>query len=185
MEVVKASVTMPREEFNGLLKGLLEEIRHRSSLKNGQLRLMISGSIMDRPEFIKAIEDLGVWVVTDDLCMGTRIFWNLVDTSLDPMAGLAQRYLCHPPCARMRPYTLRLNHIIDMVREFKVHGVIYETIKFCDIFGAEKPMIKEDLLTSNIPILELDIEYGGSSAAGQIRTRVEAFIEMLEKGRKG
>lgn len=59
--------------------------------------------------------------------------------------------------------------------------MICETIKFCDIYGYEKPLIKDDLVQDGIPVLELDVQYGGGSAAGQVRTRVEAFVEMLRK----
>lgn len=179
LEMVRAGWTMPREQYLERLKTLREELQDRPPLPPGRARLLISGSLLDQPEFIGAIEALGSWVVTDELCTGTRYFWTDVDEGLDPMEGLARRYLERPPCARMRPYTRRLDHIRQLAREYRVDGVIYETIKFCELYGHDKPMIGEDLEAEGIPVLELDLEYGGGGAGGQVRTRVEAFLEML------
>lgn len=181
LEVVRAGWAMPRGRYIELLEELREELKDRPPLPSGRARLLVSGSLLDRPDFIGAIEALGAWVVSDELCTGTRYFWTLVEEELDPIDGLARRYLERPPCARMRPYTRRLEHIREMVRTFRVDGVLYETIKFCELYGHDKPMIGEDLEAEGIPVLELDLEYGGGGAVGQVRTRVEAFLEMLSR----
>jgi benzoyl-CoA reductase subunit C len=179
LEVINAGMRLPRHQFNMLLEDLLKELEHSSRSLSGGIRLLISGSILDSPEFIHAMEELGALVLTDDLCTGTRYFWDLVDTKHDPLAALASRYLTRAPCSRMRPYRGRLEHLINMVRDFQVDGVVYEVIKFCDLFGFDKAFFRERLSQIGIPFLELDIEYGGGAAIGQIRTRLQAFIEML------
>ena len=164
------------------MERLLPELKNRAPLPKARARLLISGSLLDQTDFIQAIENLGVWVVTDELCTGTRYFWHLVNNHLEPLDALARRYLDRPPCARMRPYTRRVKHILELVKDFGVDGVIYEIIKFCELYGHDKPMVREDLERENIPVLELDLEYGaGGSALGQVKTRVEAFLEMLER----
>jgi benzoyl-CoA reductase/2-hydroxyglutaryl-CoA dehydratase subunit BcrC/BadD/HgdB len=94
------------------------------------------------------------------------------------MEGLARRYIQRIPCARMRPYTGRFNHLVNLAGAFKADGVIYEKIKFCDLYGDDYPMFKAGLEEHGIPHLELEREYGAGSM-GQIRTRIEAFLEML------
>jgi bzd-type benzoyl-CoA reductase N subunit len=178
MEVVQASMRMPRAEFNHYLERLLDALKQRQLPPNGRPRLMVVGSILDRPEFINAIESLGAIVVTDELCTGTRFWWNLTDTEAEPIEALAKRYLNHPPCARMRPFSTRMDFVMGLIKEFKVEGVIYEIIKFCDVYGHDKPIMKQKLEEAGVPVLELDLEYG-MGGIGQIRTRVEAFLEML------
>lgn len=117
-------------------------------------------------------------MVVDELCMGTRYFWDLVDTTVSPLEGLARRYLSLL-CARMRPSEKRFYRIMELVKEFNVDGIIFESIKFCDLYGHEKPLMKKKLEKEGIPVLDIDIEHGGE-ALGQIRTRIQAFIEMLE-----
>ena len=183
MEIIQASMRMPRAEFNSQLERLLAELPQRQVPSNGDRpRLMVVGSILDRPEFINAIESLGAIVVTDELCTGTRFWWNLTDTTLEPIEALAKRYLNHPPCARMRPFSMRMDFVMGLIKEFKVEGVIYEIIKFCDVYGHDKPVMKQKLEDAGIPVLELDLEYG-MGGIGQIRTRVEAFLEMMKVGK--
>lgn len=179
LKVIQASMRMPREDFNEHLERLLDEVSHRRPSTDRRIRLLVAGGMLDSPEFMASVESLGAWVVGDELCAGSRYFWNQVDTSLEPIEALAQGYLNHPPCARMRPFEKRLNFIQEMIREFKADGVISEAIKFCDVYGHDKPLVKEKLETSGIPVLELDLEYGMGSL-GQIRTRVEAFLEMIK-----
>ena len=182
LDIIRASWRMPRSLYNKTLEILLPELKNRAPLPKARARLLISGSLLDQADFIQAIENLGVWVVTDELCTGTRYFWYLVNNHLEPLDALARRYLDRPPCARMRPYTRRVKHILELVKDFGVDGVIYEIIKFCELYGHDKPMVREDLERENIPVLELDLEYGaGGSALGQVKTRVEAFLEMLER----
>ncbi|MBI1987957.1 MAG: 2-hydroxyacyl-CoA dehydratase [Nitrospinae bacterium] len=181
LEVVKAAMRMPRDSYNALLERLLAEL----SAGNGppqppsKIRLMVLGSILNNSHFLQGIEEVGAAVVTDELCTGTRYFWGEVDESLDPMEALARYYLNRPPCARFQPNDRRFEHIFRMIEEFKVHGVISEIVRYCVPYGHDKPFIKERLQQRDLPVLELDLEYG-LGHSGQVRTRVEAFIEMLK-----
>ena len=179
LEVVKAAMRIPREQYNKILERLVNELEHTDRQINKRVRLMILGSILHNSEWIKAIEDLDAVVVTDELCTGTRYFWNMVDTDLPPMEALARYYLNRPPCARFQPYERRFSHIFDMLDQFKVHGVISEIVRYCVPYGHDKPLLKERLEKRDIPVLELDLEYG-QGGTGQVRTRAEAFVEMLQ-----
>jgi len=76
LAVVVASTCMPRAEFNQMLKELLEDLKGAEGIKDYKVRLMLVGSILDDPNYVKVIEDMGGLVVTDSLCFGTRIFWT-------------------------------------------------------------------------------------------------------------
>jgi len=181
IDIIRAAMKMPKEQFNPLLETALAEIGQRTPAADKRVRLMVVGSYLDNPQFMQTIEDLGAAVVVDQICMGTRYFWDSIDTSLPPLQGIARRYLRRTPCARIRPIAMRLKHIMDLVKEFSVDGVIYEIIKYCDLYGYDKPVFRRELEQAGIPVVELDLEYGGGRLnLGQLRTRVGAFIEMLE-----
>ncbi|MBI2877349.1 MAG: 2-hydroxyacyl-CoA dehydratase [Candidatus Tectomicrobia bacterium] len=181
LEVVKAAMRTPRDAYNLLLERLLAEIsaENNQSQSSTQIRLMVLGSILNNSHFLRGIEEVGASVVIDELCTGTRYFWGEVDETLDPMEALARYYLNRPPCARFQPYDRRFEHILQMIEEFQVHGVISEIVRYCVPYGHDKPFIKQLLSQRDIPLLELDLEYG-LGQSGQVRTRVEAFIEMLK-----
>jgi len=185
MEVLNASFRMPKELFNEYLKQLLDELSAAKIKHSGRARLMVVGSVMNNPEFIESIEEVGGLVVTDELCTSTR-YWSdpvVLDGKSTPLQAIARRYLNNFPCARMFPSTERFDRILELVRDFEVEGVISQTIRYCVPYAHDLPLLTDRLKTQGIPILSLDVEYG-TSGSGQIRTRVQAFLEMLEAKRK-
>jgi benzoyl-CoA reductase subunit C len=181
LAVVVASTAMPRELFNLMLKELLQELSDAEGIKDYRARLMIVAGILDDPEFIKVIEELGGLVVTDSMCFGTRIIWNEVDEkSNDPLAALARYYIQDKPaCPRMfDTQPRRSKFVIDMVKEFKVDGVIGERMIFCDLWTGENFMLDQDLKEKGIPFMKLDREYI-TAGMGQLRTRAQAFLESM------
>lgn len=180
LEIVLASMVIPKEEFNLILENYLDEIEAEPSpLAQDSVRLLVMGSELDDPEYLRLIEEQGAVIVTDDLCNGTRYFWDSVDTSLDPLEGLARRYLTRTPCPRMHPAQYRIEHLIRLINLFKVEGIIYETIKFCDLHSSIYPVIKKGLEPLGLPILKLEREYSMASL-GQMKTRVQAFLESIK-----
>jgi len=182
MDVVLAGLVIPKYEYNTMLEAYLKEIKARKGSQNGRIRLMITGSELDDPEYIRSIEELGSIVVMDDLCNGTRYFWDLVVEEGDPIEALANRYLTRTPCARMRPQKIRVDHLQGLAKEYRVEGLIHENIKFCGPYGGAFPIIKKGFSEIGIPVLSLQREYM-SGGAGQLRTRVQAFFEQIEEER--
>jgi benzoyl-CoA reductase/2-hydroxyglutaryl-CoA dehydratase subunit BcrC/BadD/HgdB len=140
---------------------------------------------LTNPEFIKSIESLGALVVTDELCTSTR-YWTdpvILDGSKTPLQAISQRYLNNFPCARMFPSDRRFDRILELAHDFRVEGVISQVIKFCVPYAHDLLLLTDRLKAEEIPILALDVEHG-TSGSGQIQTRVQAFLEMLESRRK-
>ena len=78
------------------------------------------------------------------------------------------------PCMRMADASGRQRFLQDMSEQ--VDGIIYHTIKFCDIYSYEYTQIHKDF---DLPILKIETDATAQSS-GQILTRLEAFIEALE-----
>ena len=179
LEIIKAAMRLPRARFNELMEQLLDEVERTGREIHKRTRLMVLGSILTNSTWIESIESLDAVVVTDELCTGTRYFWERVDTSLPPMEALARHYLNRPPCARFLPFDRRFEHIFSMIDQYKVHGVVSEIVRYCVSYGHDKPLLKDWLDHRDIPVLELDLEYG-QGESGQVRVRAEAFVEMLQ-----
>jgi benzoyl-CoA reductase subunit C len=182
LSIVVAGTTMPKDQYNKLLKELLEVIGKQDGDSDYRARLMMVGAMLDDPAYVKVFEDLGGLVVTDLLCFGTGVMWHSVDeTSSNPMEALARYYLSDRiPCPRMvGQYSRRLGFIKDMVKTFKVDGVLVEQLKFCDFWGAESFLLRRDLQEADIPVLILEREYL-LSGLGQLKTRIQAFLEIIQ-----
>ena len=181
LEVLNAGFKIPRERFNELLQRLVEEASRGQRAVEGKFRLMINGSPLNNPEFIRTIEGLGGLVVVDELCTGVRYWWGLVDTNpeIDPVEALSRRYLNKFPCARMFPPEERFNRALQLVKDYRVEGVVSEIVRYCVHCAYDQPLLRGRLERQGVPVLELDVEYG-MPGTGQIMTRVQAFLEMLE-----
>jgi len=185
MEVLNACFRMPKELFNEWLSNLLDELEASDNASKSRARLMLVGSAITNPELIGSIEELGGLIVTDELCTGTR-YWSdpvVLDKNSTPVEAISRRYLNNFPCARMFPSDERFNRILDLARDFRVDGVISQIIRYCVPYAHDLPLLTEKLKANGIPTLALDVEYG-TSGSGQIRTRVQAFLEMLEEKRR-
>jgi benzoyl-CoA reductase/2-hydroxyglutaryl-CoA dehydratase subunit BcrC/BadD/HgdB len=180
MAVFMAGMFIDKARYNRLLEQLLEQLSsgHAKQVKDGKVRLLLIGSELDDLGFIRLVEDSGGIVVADDLCTGTRYFWEQVSETNAPLDALGEYYLTRSPCPRISPAEDRLRHLREMVKMFKVDGVIFQKIKWCHIHGGSCPVIKQDIEDLGIPFLMLEREYI-VSPSGQLRTRLEAFCELI------
>jgi benzoyl-CoA reductase subunit C len=186
LSILIAGTAIPKDEYNGLLRKLLSVLGDRSGNSDNKARLMMTGSCLDNPAYLQVFEELGGLIVTDLLCFGASACWGLVDeTGADPLEALARYQLDERiPCARMvGQYSRRLGLVKEMVKEFRIDGVVCERMKFCDIWAAENILFKRSLQESGIPTLTMEREYmlGGS---GQMKTRIQAFLETITEEKK-
>ena len=109
---------------------------------------------------------------------GDRYFGGLVEEHEDPIGALARRYLLNAYCPRMAPYSDRVRLLEELSEEFKIDGVIYETIKFCEAHGVRFPLYETVFKKLDKPVLKLDREHT-LSGTGQMKTRIQAFFESI------
>jgi benzoyl-CoA reductase/2-hydroxyglutaryl-CoA dehydratase subunit BcrC/BadD/HgdB len=146
-------------------------------------RLMLGGSMLTEDDrwLLEMVEEEAD-VVTDILCTGTRWFEGTVpERGLSPEAGggspldqLASFYFSRP-CMHRRPNSAMYEYARRLVREFRVEGLVYKTLLYCDPWSFEVRRLQEAL---RLPVLHLDTDYSTENRE-QVRTRVEAFLEML------
>ncbi len=177
-----AGTAMPKQRYKELLTELLAELTEKQGSRDYRARLMILGGELDDPAYLQIIEEQGGLVVTDSSCFGSRLMWTPVDEAEpDPIRALA-RYYIHdrPSCPRMYGgQPARIAFTREMAREFRVDGIVGERLLFCDQWVVENYMTDLDLKEDGIPFMALDREYI-LSGEGQLRTRIQAFLETLE-----
>jgi bcr-type benzoyl-CoA reductase subunit C len=181
LSVVVAGTAMPKEIYNRMLRELLDELRDAEGITGYRARLMVLGSILDDPEYLRVIEEQGGLVVTDSTCFGSRIMWKDVrEEGEDPIQALARYYVAdRHSCPRtFGEHERRAEFVREMIREFKVDGVIGERLSFCDQWGFAQYSIQNDFREDGVPYLPLEREYI-LSGVGQLRTRIQAFLETL------
>ena len=73
----------------------------------------------------------------------------------------------------------RTNSIKAMVEQSQADGVVFQRLRYCDLWGGEQLDIRKKMRDAGIPLLTLEREYK-LGATGQMKTRVQAFLEQLE-----
>jgi benzoyl-CoA reductase/2-hydroxyglutaryl-CoA dehydratase subunit BcrC/BadD/HgdB len=110
-----------------------------------------------------------------------RYYWHEIVNEGDLFHPLARGYLVdRVPCAFMR-YSAkeRLDFTLKLVKDFKVSGIVWYELLGCETYDSESYYFAEKMAAQNIPMLILESDYG-TADTGQIRTRLEAFIEILK-----
>ncbi len=181
------SQVCPHYLIKPYLEETLEELKTREPEPQFpfRVRVAVAGSEIDDPEFTKLIENCGAMVVADRYCFGSfpgreQIEIRDGETAFD---AICRHYLHWNQCVRFmdgEKIDQRTAEIRRLVDEFKADGVIYENMKFCEFWSYEKVLASHIFINElNIPCCTIEKEYA-LGAAGQLRTRFQAFIESLE-----
>ncbi len=174
--------------FTDSVNKLCDELEDRVNngigvFPQGTKRLVVSGCPMAVPNWKVPwiIETSAATIVGEESCVGergtqclTEAKGNTVDELLD---AIVERYF-QIDCAIFTPNPTRLEHIQAMVKELKADGVIHYGLQFCQPYIIESHNVEESLEKDGIPTLRIETDYGQEDA-GQLKTRIEAFIEML------
>ncbi len=180
-EIVAACASSPKYLLKDKICKYHESLKRNDGTDDYRARLMLVGSQLDDPEYISVIESVGGLVVADRCCLGSFPGLAHIECGTDPLRSLAEHYLAKTSCPRMmEEFDSRIENIIGIAREYRVDGIIIETMKFCDCWGVDSGLLVSALRDRNIPVLRLEREYS-LSGEGQIRTRVQAFIESMGK----
>ena len=179
LEIVITSQFIDKREHNEALKKLIEEAKDKDRGYPLDARLLVTGSENDEVEFFRRIEeDLGLIVVIDEQCTGSRYFWNLTETNGDPLKAIAKRYVERPICpSKDWPEHKRYEFIRELAREWRVDGALLIQQKFCMPHELDIPGLKEMLENDGIKTYHL--EFDVTVPWGQFQTRIEAFKEEL------
>lgn len=176
---VEVFIEAAEKEIPQLLEGLRAE-KNKGATK--KVRIILAGKMPEPRGLPHAVSAMGGSVVGDDMAVGARLFARDVEESDDVFGALAKRQLNQIPFAGLlQPLEDRPDFLIRLARERKADGVILLTLKFCEIFELDAPEVRERLTKENISTLVLETDIG-EALSGPARTRLEAFLEMLQHG---
>lgn len=185
--ITLASYCCPKDLLLPYLKETAEDLRTRVADKNNpyRIRVLVAGSEIDDPMFIKLIEDSGAYVAVDRFCFGSlpgRQEIILNDTE-DVLTQICRANVLECQCPRYMN-TSKINgrkaYIDKLAKEYNVDGIILQQMNFCNFWGYERAGANH-ILTKEYkwPVLSVDRPYVVGKS-GQLRTRIQAFVESIE-----
>lgn len=193
--ITLASYVCPKDLLKDMLEETLEELEKREpdSGKRFRARVVVVGSEIDDVDMIRLIEESGALVVADRFCFGALPGREviLLNDSEDALTQVCRHYMYASECARYmnrEKIDGRREYVDRLAKGYHADGIIYEQMKFCDYWAYER-MVGSHVLREEYgyPVLSIERPYAIGSS-GQIRTRVQAFVESIEikkLGKKG
>ncbi len=182
-----ATYVAPKDMLIPILEETLEEVKNRVPDERSpyRARVAVVGSEIDDVDMIKLIEDSGALVVADRFCYGSlpgREEIPLNDTE-DILTQICRHYMYASMCPRhmnLEKVNGRKEYVAKIASEYGAEGIIYEQMKFCDPWAYERMtgayVLREEY---GYPVLTIDRPYAVGNS-GQLRTRVQAFVESVE-----
>ncbi len=174
------------KKLNLLCDELEERIKNRVSIVSKDTpKILVAGTPMAPPNWKihHIVETSGGIIVNEESCIGNRYYKDNISYS-ESMSEeeliwkMVERY-SKVDCACFTPNNERAEKILKLVKETKADGVIYYALSFCHTYNIEFKKVSDILRKNNIPVLKIESDYSPEDE-GQIRTRVEAFLEQLK-----
>jgi benzoyl-CoA reductase/2-hydroxyglutaryl-CoA dehydratase subunit BcrC/BadD/HgdB len=175
--------------FTNSVNALCDELEDRIKkgegvFPKGTPRVLLSGCPMAVPNWKVPwiVETSGAVIVGEESCVGERGVRNVVDGSGQSvealMDSIVDRYF-KVDCAIFTPNPDRLDHANEMFRSYGADGIIHYSLQFCQPYLMESMPFEKALEEKSVPTLRIETDYSMEDV-GQLKTRIEAFIEQLK-----
>jgi len=171
------------------LEELYKELKGKGGVfPKGAPRILLAGRIVALGDYvaIKTIEDSGAAIVTEMFDEGVRHYRWDVETEGDLIRNIVETFFIKriPPTIFQPSWKHRFERMQELIKEYKVDGVIWYQLSFDEIYDMECSCLMKWMDEIKMPFLKLETSYEYSrEATGPLTTRVESFVESI-KGRK-
>lgn len=169
LTLIGAWYFMDRTEYGRLAQEAICEIQTRPPLTGP--RILIKGTPLDSADFCAAIESHGAIVVAEDDWWGSRAAGRDIDTTIDPVRAIFEKYYFDAPSPRVFPSQTADAWFLHKAAE--VDGVIFYLPHEDDVLGWDCPRLCEFLDDRAIPHLMLRDESPDE---------IGAFVQGLRHG---
>ena len=178
MELLRSDGWQRADDHLARLEAALER-RGEGARREGP-GVLVSGIVPEPMAVLDVLDGAGAVVVADDYASsGRRLTQLAADVDAPPRELAARRMAGRPPCStlgvHMRP---RADHLVRMARGTGARGVILHIVRFCEPELFDIPALSDRMEEEGIPLLVIDTEVE-RELPGPVRTRLEAFVEML------
>jgi benzoyl-CoA reductase/2-hydroxyglutaryl-CoA dehydratase subunit BcrC/BadD/HgdB len=162
-KILVAAVLVPVDESSHILREVIEEVKNRPNPTTAKTRLLVYGGEIDNIALIELADG-------------------------NPLRGLSARYLGEVACPRTYKQRTgsykedmdnRFGYLMDLAKEYDAKGVVLYIIRYCDTFELDAPGVRDYFQDEGIPVLHIEDDYSVSTI-GQLRTRIQAFLEMID-----
>jgi benzoyl-CoA reductase/2-hydroxyglutaryl-CoA dehydratase subunit BcrC/BadD/HgdB len=176
LDVVRAAHALDSATFLALAGTLPAEIGALEAGAPPAARILLVGpTLPDGRRDVVEIAERRAVVAGDLTDSGSLGFGGPVDETREPFGALADQLLAHPILAApLRPAAALRAAFTAAIAAVRPDGVLYRGVPFCRPWNSEAVNLR-----GLSPVPFLDVRVDGPGATGQLRTRIEAFVETL------
>jgi benzoyl-CoA reductase/2-hydroxyglutaryl-CoA dehydratase subunit BcrC/BadD/HgdB len=144
--------------------------------------LMVTGYVPEPSAVLEQLGDAGAFVVADDYAaIGRRVVTPRGPLPADPWDALVELSFAAPPCStRSASQSRRVDRLARLAVTSGARGLVMHMMKFCEPELFDLPAIRRRFEMLGVPVLVLESELE-RELSGQAMTRLEAFVEMVER----
>ena len=183
--LASASNFLEPEAWISATEAVLAEARkHRPTRMPGH-RILLAGSPIMFPNFklLELLQEADCDVAADLLCSAYGRLYDPVvvdeETESALIRAIALRAVAPSLCPCYPGINKSTDRMLDLVAEFRLDGVIYHQLRLCQVFDLQAAALRQILKDRTIPALFLKTDLGREDR-GQLKTRIEAFLELMK-----
>jgi len=177
LQIIGSSMFMLKEEHNKLLRKYLNGAKQLHA-RDGA-RVFVGGSPLDNLQLYEIIESSKATVVAEDNCWGNRYSDVPIDTSLDPLEAIVDRYHNKSPCPRMYPMSRLTEYCLRSAVEAKAQVAICYVFKHDVAEAWTSPDKIKALEEKGIYTLPLKDQPYLISEPGPLKASIEKFVGAI------
>ncbi|MEW6078261.1 MAG: 2-hydroxyacyl-CoA dehydratase family protein [Thermodesulfobacteriota bacterium] len=165
-----------------LLESILEEVKARPTPGGNPAGVIVSGIMPPPTAVCEMMDQAGLRVAGNDIAFLHRAYARTPESWDDATGYYVRFYRDHFPCPTLLySANRRMAEILDLAKQTGARGFLFIGEKFCEYEYFEFPYLEKRLREQSIPALALEISLDDSTGAETIRTRLEAFRELIER----
>ncbi|MCM8777055.1 MAG: 2-hydroxyacyl-CoA dehydratase family protein [Candidatus Omnitrophica bacterium] len=182
--LTSASFLLTATDWTKYTEVLYNELLNREIKTNYKKQILLAGSPIVFPNFklLEIMEEAGCYIAADTLCSSYGHLFDPVEIDEETEPGIIRtltlKYIAPSICPCFLGIDKLINAVIENVEKYGLDGVIYYNLRLCNVFEMEIPIIRSVLKDKGIPFLSLKTDFSREDT-GQLKTRIEAFMEML------
>ena len=141
--------------------------------------ILLEGIVPEPGDIFETLTEFGAAVVGDDLASCRRRAYP-ASSYQDPFKRMAARILKAPPDpTRGSSIRERIDFLTVLATETGARGIVFYIVKFCEPELFDIPILRQELKAAGLPSVLIEIDLN-TRLSQQIRTRLGAFVEMIE-----
>jgi benzoyl-CoA reductase/2-hydroxyglutaryl-CoA dehydratase subunit BcrC/BadD/HgdB len=183
--MTSASFLMPANDWTAAASAVLSDAERRPPAVAGPAlrKLLLAGSpiIFPNGKLLEITAEAGGYIAADLLCSAYGRLYDPVIIEEDTEAGLIQAITAKTIAPSLCPCYPGVNKIadrmVDLVSHYSLAGILYHQLRLCQVVDIQAGILRQILKERGIPALFIKTDLSGEDR-GQLKTRVEAFLEM-------